>query len=288
MSVIAIESTSTNTVDATTIAIDTPSGTVDGDLLVAVVGHLETDTNFSTIPSGWTSITTADPSFGYLQAWYRIASSEGSSYTWGWSGSATKAGGIIFRLSGYEPSPTITSASDTNTDSSSSSQVFTAGITPPSGNTFYVLAYLLNVQSSTANITVNNYAIATSNPTWTERYERGADASGEGNIGVATATRFEETATGNVTITLSNSVGASADHACILIGIRPIADVSISPAVITSTLSVQSPSITGEANISPTVVTMTASVQAPTVTITDPEWSNKEKNSSSWVNKAKS
>jgi hypothetical protein len=65
------------------VTLNKPTGTADGDLLV-VVAYLEADTNtWSSVGSGFSSITTqANTGSFLLQVWWKWAASEPASWTW--------------------------------------------------------------------------------------------------------------------------------------------------------------------------------------------------------------
>lgn len=83
--------------DSTSLAISKPSGTAEGDYLVASIAFdREGGTPTITPPSGWTAIQ-SEYSSASLWTGYKLAgASEGSSYTWSFSGdSRAIAGGIV-------------------------------------------------------------------------------------------------------------------------------------------------------------------------------------------------
>lgn len=65
------------------LTVTAPTGLTDGDLIV-VVGYLETDTNsWASVGSGFTSAGTFVNTGAFLmQVWWKIAASEGASWTW--------------------------------------------------------------------------------------------------------------------------------------------------------------------------------------------------------------
>jgi hypothetical protein len=69
---------------ATSVTVDKPSGTAEGDLLLAQV---KLTPRTVTGPSGWQRLL-PEPSFaGYPDYWYKVAgASEPSTYQWTWSG----------------------------------------------------------------------------------------------------------------------------------------------------------------------------------------------------------
>jgi hypothetical protein len=79
------------TSSATTITINVPSGTADGDLLIAVLTAPAGGTTWTT-PSGWTVGITASQG---RTVFYKTASSEPASYTFTSSTSVTNQGYIL-------------------------------------------------------------------------------------------------------------------------------------------------------------------------------------------------
>jgi hypothetical protein len=94
---------SSYTADSTTIAV--PSGTIDGDVMVAIFGGIGTSSSSVNLPAGWTSIGSVERSTGvdtiFMQAAYREASSEPASYNYSLnSGSFPIASVLTYRGSG--------------------------------------------------------------------------------------------------------------------------------------------------------------------------------------------
>jgi hypothetical protein len=96
----------------TSITVDKPAGTVDGNLLVAVVTW-DADSGpgtVGTVPNGWTQLYlnkyTYSGSEVEVGVWWKIASSEGASYTWGWS-TAEAVYAYILRITGNDTSNPI-------------------------------------------------------------------------------------------------------------------------------------------------------------------------------------
>jgi len=94
--------------NGTSLTIDKPGSTAQGDLLVAAAA---TDGNMSTTlspPAGWNLVNVEQSSnamtFG---VWWKLAgASESSSYTFTWSGQQ-EAYGWIMRFTGHDPADPI-------------------------------------------------------------------------------------------------------------------------------------------------------------------------------------
>lgn len=100
---------------ASGITINKPTGTVDGDLLIAFIacGATATTPTVNTL-SGWTLIRTdavtvagGATSNQHCRSFWKIASSEGTNYAWTFSASADEATGEIHRVNGTDPTTPI-------------------------------------------------------------------------------------------------------------------------------------------------------------------------------------
>ena len=72
------------------LVIDKPAGTVDGDILLAIIAGGLAPTS---APAGWSLIETQEGASPSLYAYIKAASSEGADYTWG--GVNTHCGAIL-------------------------------------------------------------------------------------------------------------------------------------------------------------------------------------------------
>lgn len=133
---------------STSISISKPTGTVDGDLMVAyVLGATRADITAS--PSGWSELTAYSGNSPSI--WTKVASSEGSSYSWDVSGN--NAGVIMtFRNAAVDTYGTwATDETGTSITASESGLLLCAGsntspsvTTPPSGLTLIASAGVAN------------------------------------------------------------------------------------------------------------------------------------------------
>jgi hypothetical protein len=219
---IVVESTTTApfATGSTSFVQNRPTGTADGDLLVAFVFTGEdngtTDLTVTGVPAGWSLVraeTTIDAGSGnnpaYVYVYSKIASSEPASWTWTLSSSDSSLwyAGAVMRVSG---AMAITDSDDA-TVSNSPTPAFTGGVTPAGVNNLLFMATIATGVSSSAT-TVSGYAITTSNPSWTELLDSQNDTVGSTLLAsIAYATRSQDTATGNWTLTYST--GSAMDSA---------------------------------------------------------------------------
>jgi len=184
--------------DSSSVVLAKPSGLAQGDIMVA---HLGSQGNYTiTTPAGWTEIdTTAMSSRGRSALFYKVVLAEdvaASTFTFNKSGSGGFIG-IIMRISAFDadtPAPNVNSAYVVGPDEDDT--LTTAGITPDEDSLILLTGCL------EGNATVNNYAIVTSNPSWTEQYDQGNGS----NIYLfcAAGDRAASSATGNATATSSS------------------------------------------------------------------------------------
>lgn len=109
------------TSNSTSVVVNKPSGVIDGDLLLAVIGHDTNTTPSMTPPAGWTAIRNDVDSGtnGGIWSYYKVAASEGSSYTFT-SGSSGRLVGHILQITGFDATtPIDVSGGQTNTASTS-------------------------------------------------------------------------------------------------------------------------------------------------------------------------
>jgi len=283
---------------ASTITITKPTGLAVGDLMVAHIGVNDEDANTGTVTaSSWTSLGTAILSDGNGMAGtvvlYKVADSgdvaaSDFSFTNG-SGEGMGMAGAIYRISGSSGVPVMAGA----TTGDSSSPTFTNTITPAVADSLLLFLYT-GTDSVGSSQSVSGYAVTTDNPTWTERYDQYGDlfsffGAGQGVsplMSGATAPRTAVSATGDSTCSITTSYSYNTG---VIVVIPPAISVTVSPAVIEATVSVQDPTVAGGATVSPAVIELTASVQAPTVTTPAPKWVNEDKSATStFTNEPKS
>ncbi len=94
--------------DGTSLAINKPAGTAEGDLLIAAVATDGNNKSSLAPPAGWNIITVEDSSGGVtFGVWWKLAgAAEGGSYTFNWS-AGEQAYGWIMRFSGHDPASPI-------------------------------------------------------------------------------------------------------------------------------------------------------------------------------------
>lgn len=95
----------------TSISINKPSNTANGDVLVGFVHHRAATTPPTTPPAGWTRVdpSTDNTAAGVIRYYYKVisdAGSEPSSYTWAGAASGRHAG-VIFRVTGADVAGTL-------------------------------------------------------------------------------------------------------------------------------------------------------------------------------------
>lgn len=249
----------------TSTVVSKPSGVVDGDLMVAGIG-ISGNYGSITPPAGWTLInnTANTGTIGRLITYYKVASSEGSSYTWTTTNSVTQAG-FIMRITGQKSAGFAVQV-DGDSVANTAAPAFTGGITPLANG---MLIFAFQAADTGGAVTPSNYAIATDNPTWTARATV-SNGTNQTVLSVATADRPESSATGDYSITSGG--GASTDSVGQLISIPVETDVTVnaSPIVVTATLP--SVTVSGDANTTVGLNSATFSILTPTVTTQTVDW----------------
>lgn len=264
--------------------ISKPSGTVDGDFLVAIIFILANNDNSVTPPAGWTLIRNSSVFGGDTNSYYKVAASEGSSYVFDTvnTTNAGNVGGMIMRISG---SAKVIQTSATASAANTTTPTFTDTVTPTYANSLLIFP-IHQVTSSINSPTSNGHAIATSNPTWTIQQASGSSGLASG-FGVATATRPETTATGNSSGTVGGD--ATADSVGQMIVLEPIQNATVnfgSTQPVGVTVNIQAPTVQQGQVASPSVVSAVVGIQAPSISKRIIP-ANTSKNNSTWTNKQK-
>lgn len=203
------EAHSTASTNGSTATANKPTGTVDGDLLIVRIVWYN-NTTITSVPSGWTLINNINDINAFAQSiYYKQASSEGASWDWGFSAASDWCFESL-RFNGHDvTTPIATSADAAEVNTGVPSWVNT--ITPVHPDSMLVM---MIAAVSDATQGTSAYAIATSNPTWTERIDQTIATAKL--LAVATATRPEITATGNSSATLGTNDGTEDSYCCII------------------------------------------------------------------------
>lgn len=173
----------------TSLVIDKPTGLLEGELMLSAIRHNNVDG--MTNPSDWTTFTTTFNPFNNVRLCYKYATAgdvSASNFTWTLGSSAISAGGIL-RITGV--SPLIGSAVLAGGQSNTATPSISTGVTPTRANSLIVQFWFYQENS---NDSLGGYAIATSNPTWTEQYDVAMEA--DAGMTCAWAVRPQTTSTG--------------------------------------------------------------------------------------------
>lgn len=273
---------------AWSITITKPSGLTAGDYMVAIIGT-SSDSSVQDV-SGWTTLgSQLNGADARLTVYGKVADSSdaaASNFTFAvhsGNGAANDGmGGCLIAISGTAPVATTSFIDFGTSGGASATHTYSGGITPTVADSILIMG---TWGHGSASRTISNYAIATDNPTWTERMD---DTEPVGTsyyvIGVATAPRSQTTATGDFSLDYSST---GDDSVGVLLAVLETQSVTVSPSVISTAMNIVAPTVAGGATVTPTVVTMAGSVQAPTVAVQDAKYNNQDKTSASWVNQDK-
>lgn len=262
------------------VTITKPTSLAVGDLMVAhLYRQVSSGTGISTL-SGWTSLLNSNNGNTTMSVQYKIAVQadvDATNFTFSGSGADAFMSGAIWRITGSTSAP-IDANSSLSAWSGTSANVG-IGVTPTRASD--LLLILVGAAAGGNDSDFSGYAVATSNPSWTEAY----DVTGTSNlaqIAGAYAIRPETTDTGNVTF--SSSASASSGLTC-LIAIKNTLDVTVTPNPVTSATAIADETVTGGATVAANPVTT-----ALTIGDADADqamWSNQSKNTTSWTNQSK-
>jgi hypothetical protein len=128
-----------------TLAVSKPAGVVDGDALLAFV-CISANQTITTEPAGWTKLgeeATGTATGDCRHAAYsKIAASEPSSWTWGWSGAADCAAAVL-AYTGVDSGHPVNTSTYRLMAGSTTSHV-ASSVTPSLNNSVAIFAYGTN------------------------------------------------------------------------------------------------------------------------------------------------
>lgn len=205
------------------LTITKPVSLAVGDLMIAFIQGAQESV---TPPSGWTLIKSYVPGGGTTQmrVYGKIADSgdvAASNFTWTFGGGQHQ-GGMIARITEFNAAlPFSVFAFDDET--ATATPTFTASVTPDTTNSL-ILFFLGTYLNSGTGITASGYAVATSNPSWSENGDQTVNGgSYTFQMSLASASRPQKTATGNASVTMN---GSCTDLGCIMVVIRTTVGVT--------------------------------------------------------------
>lgn len=212
-----------------TLTITKPASLALNELLVAFIHGQQANI---TPPSGWTLIKRLIAGGGGsdLRIYSVVATStQVSASNFAWTNGGEPIGGSICRITGENIAlPTVQFGFDDAT--ATATPTFTSTVTPDTANS--LLLYCLGTYTnSSATRTASGYAIATSNPSWTERADQTIDGGGSNycfQMSLATASRPETSATGDASVTLS---GLCTDLGVVMLVVRPQITATITETI---------------------------------------------------------
>jgi hypothetical protein len=133
---------------STTLTIDRPAGTLEGDVLLAIVGHQNGQSRNMSAPTGWTAAPNtdrADQNNVRIHGWYKVAGpAEPATYTFTLTGgSGQDSSGGILAISGARASAPI-DASGGQVNGTASKSVVAPSVTTTSPATLLVFGGACN------------------------------------------------------------------------------------------------------------------------------------------------
>lgn len=224
----------TNTVSTgADCTISKPSSLAVGDLMFAhCVWYNYTGVTTITLPSGWTQaeFTSQGAAGPAMVTAYKLATSSdvaATNFTFSANGSGTRVNlGNIFTIRGAKESNPGYAKNEASSAGTASLTI--SSITPTVASSL-LLFFTAGGRSASPAMTFTSHACATSNPTWTELYDTGANSGSDYvSICLAYATRPETTGTGNLTVTPSSASDGVVGH---VLALEPGIEFSTSETV---------------------------------------------------------
>lgn len=265
------------------LVINKPSGVVDGDLMVMFIfANLNAGVVSINTLSGWTLIR-SDTAGGAgapptIKSYYKVASGEGSSYSWTTTGGSPTWGGILVRVTGQNATPILTSNGAGTNSASTTALTFADTVTPTDGYQLMFFPVMTNSVSAGQSPTVSGYTITTSDPGWTEIVD--STNSSSTSMSLAYGTRTPATATGDSSATVSVLSQSFVAQKVVINRIYAFSSTISDSTTVTDTITVNSGlNLTITDTVTPTD-TVTAEKQKT--------WATQNKSSTTWTNIDKS
>lgn len=266
---------------ASTLTITKPSGLAVGDLMICHYTINDATDTVNTF-TGWTHEVNNVVVGGNVKTglWYKIADSgdvAASNFTFGATGTAI-LGGAILRIDGFVTTGLLNDNGAQQVNSPGATYANT--VTPTAANPLMLLFVAAN-----ENIAASNYAIVTSNPTWSEQYNFGS-AAGQ-RMACASASRPQSTATGNSAADWTGGT-AGIDSYGIQVAIDSFVSVTVTGSTGSLVLNGNSGTVTGTANVTGSTGSLVLNGNSGTVVIGTPDWNNQDKETNTWTDQTKS
>lgn len=272
--IVSIQTTAYTT--SASLTITKPVSLAVGDFMVAFIQGAQES---ATPPSGWSLDINYNVASGnsQMKIYTKTADSgdvAASNFTWTFGGGQYH-GGSIMRITGFNTAlPMAVYAQDDAL--ATATPTFTSTVTPNTVDSLLIFCLGTYVNASGNTRTASGYAIATSNPAWTEQLDQTVDTgSASFQMSIASSIRPQITATGDASCTMS---GSCTDLGNIMLVIRP--QITFTATETTSIVDFNIKGVNKTLNESTSVTdTLATSKQR--------RWNNQDKNSSSWNNQDK-
>lgn len=278
--------------ESTDAVFTKPTGLTAGDMMLAFIMTNGVVPDFSL--TGWTKIADTDNATNNgIEVLAKVASSgdaAASNFTFTFNGSfgGKNISGILVAYSGTFTSTANITAIDSSFDADADTDdigEWTGGITPLANS--LLVMFVGGACSNASTSSLSGYAIATDNPTWTERADFGNTNNDDTRVGVADASRSQATATGNYECNFNSSGNTDATFG-VLLSLSDSASPTMNLGVVTVNINVPSISGTGSATMNLGAVTVNLNLPNLNIQSSAPTWVNLDKNSSTWTNLDKS
>lgn len=269
MAVAVASSSTAYSGSGTSLVITKPTGLAVGDLMLAQIRNDDGGSGI-TLPSGWSTLSSTFNPFNFVYVHYKYADSgdvAASNFTWTLANSTISAGGIL-RITGA--SPLIGSAVLAGGISNTATPSIATGVTPTRADSLLVQFWFYQ---SNANDSLGGYAIATSNPSWTEAYDVAMEA--DAGMTCAWAVRPQTTSTGAWSCT--GGTGTS-DYNSFLISVNEQFAIDVVESLTTTEQYLNNISILKQES-----VILTENVDNKKVRL----WTEETKNSTTWTEETK-
>ncbi len=196
-----------NNTSSSSAVLNKPAGTADGDVLIVAIAY-NTGMTISP-PAGWTHLYGQSSAQAQkMDTYYKVAASEGASWTWTFTGGPGGNSGVVVGYSGCNATPVDTSAQGTDATNPTTSLIAPT-VTPTKATDMLVCLVNSVSGASSPTFTAPTGMTLRTNVTGASTYV----------IGTAELQLASSSATGTETFTVSQNVSGSNGVSVLLVGV---------------------------------------------------------------------
>lgn len=262
-----------------TVTVTKPSGTTDGDFLVAFISFFNGNETITGVPSGWSLLIDEYSGNSGLGIYTKTAGgSEPTDYSWTVSGSNEVCSGAVFRIDGQAVGNEVAGQQIVYQGTGDTDMTETVSVTPDTSESLVLLCFYVEAVTGTTS-TVSGYA-STPSVTYTEEYDMTyTPGSSYATMAIASGDYDGSTTFTSIGATNSNTPD-NYRSAIVVINAPEDATNSVAALQIDSTMSA---TVSGDSNQTVTPLVFDSTMPDADGVVTEKPWTPRTKGSGSWT-----